>query len=99
MYNRIYSYFNSRNLLHQHQFGFRQNHSDIHALIEVVETIYNYLDNKDVIIGIYIDLQKAFDTVNHDILLYKLYRYGMRGVTYNWLVSYLSNRQQYCILN
>ena len=85
--------------MYQYQFGFRHNHSTIHALIEVVDNIYNYLDNKEVIIGIYIDLQKAFDTVNHDILLYKLYRYGIRGVTYNWLASYLSNRQQYCVVN
>ena len=65
------------------------------ALIEVVGNSYNKLDNHDAVIGIYLDLQKAFDTVNHKILLYKMYQYGIRGVTYNWFVSYSANRFQF----
>ena len=100
----IYSFYRdyvlvSKNLLYQYQFGFRHNHSTIHALIAVVDNIYNHLDKKEVVVGIYIDLQKAFDTVNHEILLYKLQRYGVRGIAYDWLVSYLSNRRQYCLVN
>ena len=53
------------------------------------------LDNNEAVIGIYLDLQKAYDTVNHTMLLYKMYQYGIRGITYNWFVSYLANRFQF----
>ncbi len=74
-------------------FGFRPNHSTSLALIEVVDNIYYHLDNKDYVVGIYLDLQKAFDTVNHEILLWKLFNYGLRGVTRSRFSSYLKNRK------
>ena len=95
MYTRVYSYLMEHNVLYKNQFGFRKNHSTVLALIEVVDNIYNKLDNHEAVIGIYLDLQKAFDTVDHTILLYKMYQYGIRGITYNWFVSYLANRFQF----
>jgi len=58
-------------VLYQYQFGFRKNYSTSLALIEVVDSIIKYLDDSDTVVGIYLDLQKAFDTVNHEILLAK----------------------------
>jgi len=68
------------------------------ALIDVVDNIFEHLDNRDIGVGICIDLQKAFDTVNHEILLKKLDRYCIRGVMFDWIQDYLSNRQQYVFL-
>jgi len=64
------------------------------ALIEVLDNIYHHLDRREFIIGIHLDLQKAFDTVNHDILLYKLQNYDVRGIVNQWFKSYLSGRKQ-----
>jgi len=80
----------SYNILSAHQFGFRKNHSTNLALINVIDEIYKHLDNYQNIIGIYLDLQKAFETNDHEILLCKLYRYGVRGSVYEWFKSYLS---------
>jgi len=82
-------------VLYQYQFGFRKNYSTSIALIEVVDSIIKYLDDSDTVVGIYLDLQKAFDTVNHEILLAKMKNYGIRGVIYNWFASYLRNRKQF----
>ena len=71
-----------------------ENHSTSHALIDVVEYIYKSLDDNKFVFGVYIDLKKAFDTVDHDILLAKLEHYGIRGNAQKWFESYLSNRQQ-----
>ena len=68
------------NVLYKYQFGFRKNYSTALTLIEVMNNIYEKLDEQYFVIGIYLDLQKAFDTVNHEILLHKLYNYGIRGV-------------------
>ena len=81
-------------MIYEHQYGFRKKHSTTHALINITEKIRNALDNKNYAIGVFVDFQKAFDTVDHDILLDKLDRYGISGQTNNWFRSYLRNRKQ-----
>ena len=76
------------------QFGFRKKHSTNHALLNIFENIKEKLDNKTFSCGVFIDLEKAFDTVNHKILVKKLEFYGIRGISNEWFCSYLSNRQQ-----
>ena len=80
------------------QYGFRPKHSTTHALINITENIREAIDGEKATCGVFVDLQKAFDTVNHKILLAKLYRYGIRGAAYDWFKSYLSNRYQYVSL-
>ena len=99
MYNSLVSYFDKYNILYQNQFGFRQGHSSHHALITLVNKITQSLDSGDMVIGIFLDLKKAFDTVNHKILVKKLYSYGIRGQLINWFTSYLENRSQYVTYN
>ena len=65
MYNRIYSFFCKYKLINTTQFGFWSKHSTDHALISLIETIKKYLDDGEIACGVFIDLQKAFDTVNH----------------------------------
>ena len=69
---QIYEYFNSNNLLYKSQYGFRANHSIEHADIEFVDKILHYLDDQHMPTSIFLDLSKAFDTLDHDILLFKL---------------------------
>jgi len=99
MYKRIYSFLTNNNILYDYQFGFRNKHSTILALIEIVDNIREELDRGNSVIGIYLDLSKAFDTVSHDILLHKLSYYGIRGHTYFWLKNYLEGRSQYTFVN
>ena len=66
-----------------------------HALISLIETIKKYLDDGKIVCGVFIDLQKAFDTVNHEILLEKLKHYGIRSKQNDWFRSFLTNRKQY----
>ena len=72
--------------IYENQFGFRKKHSTIHAVMSIPEDIKQALDNDQIACGIFIDLQKAFDTVNHEILLYKLHHYGIRGVANDWII-------------
>ena len=99
MATRLAANLENNRILHQYQFGFRSNHSTSLALIDVIDNILQQLDNHNHVIGIYLDLQKAFDTVNHEILLYKLYNYGVRGIAYEWFSSYLSDRYQFTCVN
>ena len=99
MYKRLSNYLETNKILYKYQFGFRKNHSTSQAVMEVLDKIYQYCDNREVIMGIYLDLQKAFDTVNHSILIEKLAMYGVRGLVLNWFISYLSNRKQYTVLS
>ena len=99
VYSRIYSFLNLHNCIYELQFGFRAKHSTNHALLSLTETIREALDNSNFAYGIFIDLQKAFDTVDHQILLRKLEHYGIRGLANNWFKSYLSNRQQFVSIN
>ena len=94
MFNRVYSFLEKNKILYYLQFGFRQKHSTNHTLVDITETIREALDNGKTACGVFIDLQKAFDTVNHDILTSKLDHYGIRGTSNTWFKSYLSERTQ-----
>ena len=82
------------NILYKYQFGFRKNFSTTLALIEVTDNLIQNMENGNTSVGVYLDLQKAFDTVNHQILLAKM-NYGVRGTVHDWFTSYLTNRKQY----
>ena len=94
MYTRLEDFLKSSGVLYENQFGFRRQHSTSHALLSIVEQIRSSLDKKIYTCGIFVDLEKAFDTVHHEILLSKLDHYGVRGVPNSWFESYLSNRYQ-----
>ena len=93
MYSRIFKFLNDNNSIYPLQFGFRQKFSTTHALISLTEDIRKNLDEGNIGCGIFVDLQKAFETVEHDILLAKLEHYGIRGLANEWFRSYLSNRE------
>ena len=99
MYNRLYAYLEKYELLYKYQFGFRKNHSTYMALISILEKLNNAIENGEYAMGIFIDFRKAFDTVDHSILLAKLHHYGVRGVAYDWFCDYLSNRTQFVCYN
>ena len=99
VHKRLTSFLNKHNIFFNKQFGFRKSHSTNHALIALTEKIRSSLDNGHFSCGVFIDLQKAFDTVDHDILLQKLKSYGIRGKCNQWFESYLKNRKQYVSIN
>ena len=97
IYSRLYSFFTSMNIIYDKQFGFRKCHSTTHAINYSINHILKEIETKNHVIGMFIDLSKAFDTIDHAKLLTKLEHYGIRGLTYNLLKSYLSNRTQYTV--
>ena len=100
IHKRLYSFLESHNILYHNQFGFRKNNSTTNALIQITEKIKESIDNgKYGCCGIFIDLRKAFDTVNHEILLNKLEHYGIRDSMLDWFRSYLKDRKQYVSIN
>ena len=99
MYKRIWNFLNEFDIIFEKQFGFRKKHSTNHALLSIVEDIRKNLDKKLYTCGVFVDLEKAFDTVNHEILIEKLDHYGIRGSYNDWLKSYLTQRKQFVSLN
>ena len=99
IYIRTISFFKFYDILSNTQFGFREKHSTIHALLSFIDKAAHSFDRSSHMIGIFLDFAKAFDTINHDILLYKLSHYGVRGKALEWFRSYLSIRKQYVFLN
>ena len=99
LHKRLFKYLTKFKILYEYQFGFREGHSTTQALIEITDRLKNAMDAKKLTCGIFIDLTKAFDRVDHDILLKKMHNYGIRGNVNNLFKSYLSNRQQYVKVN
>ena len=99
MYERLYKFLDSFEILYTLQFGFRESRSTSPALLSLTETIKKSIDSGKFGCGIFLDLQKAFDTVNRKILLQKLEHYGIRGKVLDWFRSYLLSRSQYVVVN
>ena len=95
VFNQIRAYFTAHNLYYSGQYGFREKHSTQLAALELVDRITRDLDIGSTPISIFIDLSKAFDTLDHNILLSKLHYYGTNGSALQLLRSYLSNRKQF----
>ena len=99
MYKRVYQFLTENDIIYEVQFCFWQNFSITHALINLNENTRQALDEGYNGCGIFVDLQKAFDAVDHEILLTKLNHYCLRGVSNDWFRPYLSNRQYYVYIN
>ena len=99
IYNQTYNYFDQNKILYAHQYGFRKQHSTELAVLELVDRTIYTLDKDETPINIFLDLSKAFDTLNHTILLTKLHHYGIRDGSLNLFKSYLQNRKQYVVIN
>ena len=97
VYKRLYDYIVLHNILYDNQFGFREKHSSYMALITLIDHLSEALERGEAVIGLFLDFSKAFDTVDHEILLVKLHHYGIRGVMLDWFRDYLSNRTQ-CVV-
>ena len=95
IYNRLYSFFSENNILYKKQFGFQKQHLTDHAIVYLVNEILKSFENNCYTLGVFIDLTKALDTVDHNILLKKLFHYAVRDNTLKLLQNYLHNRKQY----
>ena len=99
IHKRVYNFLTENNIIYDLQFGFRKKISAFYALINLTEKIRQALDEGYIGCGIFVDLQKEFDRVDHEILLSKLDYYGIRGISNNWFKSYLSIRKQFVSIN
>ena len=99
IFNQTHQYFNEKQLYYDSQYGFRKSHSTELASYELVDRIISQMENSEIPLNIYMDLSKAFDTLDHDILLRKLSYYGIKGNALTLFSSYLSDRKQYVIMD
>ena len=99
VYEQIQIYFLQNNLFSKSQYGFRSQHSTKHAILELVDKISLALDDGNTSIAFYLDLSKAFDTLDHNILLSKLKTYGLTDLSLKWFCNYLSFHSQYTEIN
>lgn len=99
MARRLYKFWTAHDVFYEYQFGFRPLHSTTHALTELSDFLYKSLDENYFMSGVYLDIQKAFDSVDFNILLQKLFHYGIRGNVYNWFMTFLYDRQQFVYVN
>ena len=99
MYNRTYRYFKKKNhMFFPKRFGFQVNNSTHHAILNLTDDILTSFEKGQFTLGVFIDLSKAIDTVNHSILLHKFELHGIKGKCLNWFKSYLKHQQQFVLL-
>jgi len=99
LYTRDITFIDKYNILYDKQFGFRRDHSTLHATLFITDKIQRAIKDGLFSCGIFLDFSKAFDTVDHSILLRKLTHYGIRGIPDDWFASYLKNRRQLLCYN
>ena len=99
MYKRLIDFLDRNDILSENQLGFRSGRSTIQATMLITDKIQRAIEEKLYSCGIFLDLSKAFDTVDHSILLAKLEHYGICGIANDWFLSYLTNRQQFVSIN
>lgn len=97
--NQLYSYFIDNEILTDSQYGFRKNHSTVHAVQHLIGDIISGFDKKFLTLAVFIDLRKCFDSCRHHIIIDKLEHYGVRGTSLKWFISYLSGRTQFVQYN
>ena len=97
MFNRLINFIDVNSILYEHQYGFRKKHCTIHPILHLLNHVSESSNkpNRELTMAIFIDLKKAFDTVSHEILVNKLYKYGIRGTANDWFKSYLTDRTQF----
>ena len=93
MYSRVYDFLISSNQLYESQYGFKKNHTCEHATGEFISEVVKNSQLGKITVGIFLDLSKAFDMLEHSVVYKKLERYGIRGKALDWFKSYLSNRK------
>ena len=99
LHRQIYDFFIENRLLYSSQYGFRKQHSTELATLELIDKIMNQFINHNCYVSVFMDLSKAFDTMNHRILLEKLRYYGFSNFSLDLIDSYLSNRKQFVTFN
>ena len=99
MHKRLNQFLGDNECFYRHQFGFRLNIPAVNALMSIIENIHTRLDDNEFAAGVFVDLKKAFDMVDHKILILKLEQYGVRGIAKDWFCSYLANRKQFVSVN
>ena len=95
VHHRLYSYCKAENILYADQYGFQPQRSTIDAIAKFTSNVALLTENKDTTMAVFLDLSKAFDTIDHNILLDKLNYYGIRGLALEWFRNYLSDRTQF----
>ena len=100
VFNQVYSYLNDNSLLSKYQVGFRPKNSSLTALIQMCDEWYTNMDKGNLIGVVFLDIRKAFDSINHNILVNKLEtQFGISNNELKWFKSYLTNREQVCAIN
>ena len=99
MYNRLYKYLLDSNNLYKKQFTFQEVHPTDHAILQIVDQIHNNFEQNNFTLGVFIDLSKAFDIADNNILLKKLEINAIVGKNLKWFKNYLNKRKQYVQIN
>ena len=99
VYNQVWHFLDTFNLISSNQYGFRRNRSTTMAVLNNLDYVYENLDQGNTVVSIFMDFSKAFDCIDHQILLRKLHSYGIRGIALDWFRSYLNDRKQYVVIN